>query len=314
MVAIFNWDENKLTIARHCPLCGSKDSHFLVTRGDGLPIYECSTCLFAFLYKRPEYRELEKYYNSGYFQNSNTYQDYFNYAKAIIELNYCPRLHRLSQFIPDFHKKRVLDVGCAAGGSLALLKKMGAEISGIELSETACKIAKEYFNLDLIHAPIEKISFKEESFDIIFLFDVLEHLEEPSKILERLISSLAPEGFLSVTVPNFDLFFYEKEKWIGISSYWEHLGYFRSKVLCNKLSSLGLKVVETHTYGNSNLQQHLKKIKIGKIKRKLRERYNIYGKIFRILSRTKFKLLGRPSLDIRYDGSGMDIFVLAKKL
>ncbi len=308
------WDEKNLETVESCPLCGATVIRFLIERGDKLPIYECLNCGFAFLYKRPSRQALATYYDGDYFQSSDTYQDYFNYAQAIIDLGYCPRLHRLSRFLTDFREKRVLDVGCAAGGTLALLQKMGAKTIGIEISEAACEIARRSYGIEVIQSPLENVYLDKESFDVIFMFDVLEHLENPSGALNQLFNALSPNGFLSITVPNFDLFFEKGKNWAGVQYYWEHLGYFRSKVLCDKLLSMGLEIIEVHTYGEEpGADGHVREVRRRKITRKLREKLPVFNKLLRVARRVKFKCLGPPLLDVRYDGSGMDLFVLVRK-
>ncbi len=308
------WNKKELDTVKVCPLCGATDNRFLTKRGDNLPIHECTNCGFAFLYKRPSQQALASYYDGDYFQNSDTYQDYFNYAQAIIDLRYCPRLHRLRRFLSDFRGKRVLDLGCAAGGTLALLKTMGAKGMGIEISKAACKIAREHYDLDVICSPLENVTLNRESFDVIFMFDVLEHLEKPSEALNWLHDVLSPNGLLSLTVPNFDLFFKKGKNWAGVQSYWEHLGYFRSNVLYKKLSSMGMEIIETHTYGEEPCSEnHIRETKRRKITRRLREKLPVFNKFLRIARKLKFRYLGPPPLDIRYDGTGMDLFVLVQK-
>ncbi len=294
-----------------CPLCYSRNIGFLVKRGDGFPIYECKDCLFAFLRERPSKEALASFYNTNYFQNSETYQDYFNYAQAIIDLKYCPRLHRLHRYLSDFQGKRVLDIGCAAGGTMALLREKGANVLGIEISKSACEIAKDKYKLEVLNCSLEEADLKNDTFDIIFLFDVLEHLANPGETLQRLRQILTSGGTLAITVPNFDRFFEEGQDWIGIQSFWEHLGYFRSEVLQNKLEKMGFEIVDVHTYGSGNKNEPGRRAR--KVKRELRERYPFFNVFLRITRKIKFLCKGEPDLDIRYDGSGMDTFILGRK-
>ncbi len=300
-----------LEYVNRCPLCFSENVVFLTKRGDGLPVYQCKDCSFAFLYKRPSQEVLTSYYGSDYFQDSETYQDYFNYAQAIVDLQYCPRLQRLRKHLSDFRGKRILDVGCAAGGTLALLKEKGAEVLGIEISEAACKIAREQYNIEVLNCPIEEANLNNDFFDVIFLFDVLEHLKEPAVALERLHGYLVKDGYLAITVPNFDRFFDEGSQWVGLQSYWEHLGYFRSEVICEKLTELGFSIIEVHTYGSEDKNVRMAMMK--KVQRKIRDQVPVFKCFFRWARKRKFSIIGEPNLDVRYDGSGMNLFVLARK-
>ena len=104
--------------------------------------------------------------------------------------------------------RRVLDVGCFCGGSGRWLKTQyaGCEVIGIEPLSAAAEQAAIIYE-QVINKSLEKIDFKEEgfgrgSFDTIIAADVLEHMINPWKSLERLRQLLLPEGFLYASIPN----------------------------------------------------------------------------------------------------------------
>lgn len=101
---------------------------------------------------------------------------------------------------------RVLDVGCGAGATGALVKQKvpGAHVTGVELFPAAAEKARGH--IDEVHlANLDEVSslpFAERSFDLILCLDVLEHLVDPWTWLQRLRGLLKEDGTILVSVPN----------------------------------------------------------------------------------------------------------------
>ena len=96
---------------------------------------------------------------------------------------------------------RVLDAGCGSGGNLALLQQLGA-VAGFEFDAAARELARA-LGLGRVEAGAlpGPLPFDGEHFDLIGLFDVLEHLPEPVASLRALTERVAPTGALVLTVP-----------------------------------------------------------------------------------------------------------------
>lgn len=308
------WAENQIETVGKCDMCGSSDLVFLAKRPDGLPVNECTKCGFSFLGRRPSEKAITAYYDKAYFQDSSTYQDYFSYARAVTELGCCPRLRRLEPFINDWKSKKVLEIGCAAGSTLSLIQRSGGEGEGIEISEIASRIAKDYFKLNVFNGPYEKAVINNNSFDFVLMFDVLEHIVAPGKAIDHIAEVLKQNGFFVLTVPNFDRFTVEGLNWPGIQSWFEHVNYFKSNVLCSRLEASGFRIIEQHTYTaglNKSGKPENKKMRF--LKTRLKQKYHFLDTPFRIARKLKFILKGPPYLDVRRDKSGMDLFILAQK-
>ena len=308
------WSPEQLETAGACSFCGSTDSRELFVRPDGLPLHSCPGCGFAYLKRRPHAAALADYYGAAYFNQSDTYEDYFNYAQAVVDLGWCPRLARLGAHITQWRGLRVLDVGCAAGGTLAVLRKRGALVTGIELSEAASMVAREQFGLEVLHARLEDVPLAAAGYDVIMLFDVLEHLADPAAALKKLIAALAPGGRLALTVPNFDRFAAEGAAWAGVQGYWEHLNYFTGAFIAEAFAGLGMSICGQHTYtagltaaGRSEDQS------LRRFGHRLRTALPVLQLPLRLVRLLKFKICGPPYLDMRMDNGGMDRFLLAVK-
>jgi 2-polyprenyl-3-methyl-5-hydroxy-6-metoxy-1,4-benzoquinol methylase len=107
------------------------------------------------------------------------------------------------------HEARLLDIGSGQGAWIdrALSKFDG--ITGVEVSEAATKRLRERFHEDsrvrILHSKGQEVLFslaKEPAFDVITLLDVLEHVEEPSKLLLLAHRLLRPGGTILTTTPN----------------------------------------------------------------------------------------------------------------
>ncbi len=110
----------------------------------------------------------------------------------------------IAGLVPD-DARRVLDVGCGAGGlGRALKRRAPREVVGIELNPAAAAAARrhldEVLEADLDH--LDALPWAEASFDCIVCADVLEHLRDPGRALAVLRRYLAPGGLLIASLPN----------------------------------------------------------------------------------------------------------------
>lgn len=103
------------------------------------------------------------------------------------------------------HDKKVLEVGPAAGYVSEVLQGRGCTVTGIELDGDAAKLA-ERFCERMIVGNVEELDFQQtfgdERFDVAMFGDVLEHLVDPQRVLERVRAILKPGGFVVASVPN----------------------------------------------------------------------------------------------------------------
>lgn len=127
----------------------------------------------------------------------------------------------LATFTSKYDSK-ILEVGCGTGGNLNLLGEYGA-VSAFEMDETALKIAiqnsKGQHDLRLGVCPT-KIPFDNEKFDIICMFDVLEHIPDDLGTLIKLKELLNAQGKIYITVPAYqwlygvhDVFLHHKRRY-----------------------------------------------------------------------------------------------------
>lgn len=113
---------------------------------------------------------------------------------------------------------RLLDVGAGGGLFLSLMRVSGATVFGIEPNPTRITFAHERYGLDLCSQTIEEPYWQDNYkayFDVITMWDVIEHVDSPVQLLENAYNLLKPGGFLCIDTPARDGFYYR----IGQATY-----------------------------------------------------------------------------------------------
>jgi 2-polyprenyl-3-methyl-5-hydroxy-6-metoxy-1,4-benzoquinol methylase len=107
---------------------------------------------------------------------------------------------------------KVLDIGCGGGLFLSLLKQKGAQVTGIELSDSRAQYAKTKHGLQVDKHPIESKYWQNgyaQHFDAVTLWDVIEHVNYPQQTLSSAAKVLKEGGFLFIDTPCRDSFYHQ---------------------------------------------------------------------------------------------------------
>ena len=138
-------------------------------------------------------------------------------------------------------KGKVLDIGCYDGYFLSLIKKKGYKVHGIE-PNSASNIAREKYKIPIIQDFFSNKYFEKNTFDIIILRNILEHIAGINDFLEDVNRVLKPNGHVFIEVPNTP--FLLRKRAAGIFFH-QHLSYFSYKVLMFLLSKHHLKPMKS---------------------------------------------------------------------
>lgn len=106
---------------------------------------------------------------------------------------------------------KVLDIGCGGGMFLHLLQTEGANVKAIEPNSERAAFARQRFGLDVSQAPIESPIWQRNaalSFDVVTMWDVIEHVNFPLQTLRAAMAVLRPGGILLMDTPCRDAFYY----------------------------------------------------------------------------------------------------------
>jgi SAM-dependent methyltransferase len=98
---------------------------------------------------------------------------------------------------------RVLELGAAYGAFVGLLKLAGFDPIGLDLSPWVVNFAHQTFDVPMLTGRIEKQNLESESFDVIVMMDVLEHLPNPVETLSECMRLLKPDGILMIQTPEY---------------------------------------------------------------------------------------------------------------
>ena len=219
-----------------CTLCGSfRKGNFLFQKVndnndvDSINIFQCGDCKNVYLGKYNNIFDegLYSYYNdfSGKTKDqvydpltSNSYLQVFKLLKSYGCGN------------------KILDVGCGYGSFVDIAIEQGYSIMGIDLSKSAVNIAKQ-FNLPVHNIDFFSSKIKKSSFDVLSMFEVIEHLPEPVQFLKRAEQVVKPGGLIYITTPNFNSL---DRRLLGKN--WrvfhrEHLTYFTPATIINAVNS-----------------------------------------------------------------------------
>lgn len=141
-------------------------------------------------------------YKKGYDLRSKIHEKNVNKHGPQVVFGYpnmLPEQFLRLKFIVEQSEKPVLDVGCDTG---YVLNCCGGGV-GIDISFLRCCIAKRFFpDLNIVHAVAEYLPFKNECFNTVLLAELLEHVLDPTQVLEEAYKVLKNDGKTVITVPD----------------------------------------------------------------------------------------------------------------
>jgi len=184
----------------HCPICDIEDVVWVFEK-EGFDFVKCRHC--GLLHTNPQ---LNSDVAESFYKKSKTAKNWIRVQQGSKEQNwnlkkkYLPALQALQHLKPE--GGRLLDVGCSIGQFLNISKEFGWNGEGIELNHDAAEFAMKEFGLKVYEEKLEDLGLQEGYYDLITLWGVLEHLNNPNSMLRTVHSLLRKEGLLLLFVPN----------------------------------------------------------------------------------------------------------------
>jgi SAM-dependent methyltransferase len=235
-----------------CPLCDSPDCVGVATMQDRLlgvdgqfHMVRCSQCGLHYLNPQPTMEELVPYYSEDY--------DPFQIASPD-ELPFLQR-HSLTYGLNKRCRLvnrqktggRLLEIGCATGLFLDAMRRTGNwQVQGVDVSEKAVECARETFGLDVFHGSVAEAHLGDDVFDVVVMWDVLEHVHSPRETLLEIRRILKPDGVLVFRVPLLDA--WDRRLFGRYWAGWDaprHLTLFSKETLGLMLARTGFRVQRT---------------------------------------------------------------------
>lgn len=148
-------------------------------------------------------------------------------------------------------RRHLLDVGCATGAFLYAALQRGWTVRGVEVGEASVDYARARLGLDVERGSLYEFEAPAESFDLVVVLEVIEHLERPAESLRHFHRMLAPGGLLLLTTPNFDSLFRRLfgARWWVINCEDEHIVLFNRATLARMLEAQGYEVLDARFRG-----------------------------------------------------------------
>lgn len=259
-----------------CNFCSSSEYKNYDTESDWT-IVECLNCDFLYTNPRPTIESLPSYYEESYFADERHFDKFYNKDGTIKEVvtDYTNRIIDVESFVEK--RGNVLDVGCARGAFLNVLKNRGWSSYGVEISQDAVNLGTELYGVDLFCGTIEKFE-TDKKFDVICMYQTLEHVPNPKEVVEKSHSLLNKNGVLVIEVPNvqsFDMKISKKRKHLSYDLP-RHLNHFTPELLKSEIEKIGFEVVDINYY-YPNFLLYFFKVKSqlkGYLRRKVSEQSN----------------------------------------
>ncbi|HBB35116.1 MAG TPA: hypothetical protein DDZ80_22800 [Cyanobacteria bacterium UBA8803] len=220
-----------------CIVCGSTQAE---TFYQGL--LKCRKCSHIFADLKLTDEELFQLYSRNYFLGDE-YSDYVA-DKRVIQKNFKLRLKTLRSFLdPNLHAS-LLEIGCAYGFFLEVAQTRFKRVLGIDITEDGVKYASNILHLDAIHGDLLKYDFGEQKFDVVCMWDTIEHLRQPQLYIEKMSRHMASGSLLAITTGDIASMNarLRQDKWRLIHPP-THIHYFSKTTLAKLLNNYGFDVV-----------------------------------------------------------------------
>jgi SAM-dependent methyltransferase len=246
----------------NCNLCGLDNARVLFSKKDKFGVAEnefnvvrCQGCELLYINPRPSQEEMGRFYPETYSWKETLEADSF-LTKWVRKLERTYRYHLLQDEVSKvarFTRRgsgKVLDVGCGTGDRLDVFRKRGFETYGVETSDSA-DYAKEHLKLNVIKGDLFSAKFPDAFFDMVTLYNVLEHTHNPNEVIKEIRRILKKDGFLIIQVPNKDSSQYEifKKRWAAFDVP-RDLYYFGVETLKSFLRKSGFKITKVDHFMN----------------------------------------------------------------
>ena len=201
------------------------------SKGDQFYIYRCEQTGYRFYY--PEgmdgdgqfYADLQQRLGDGY------YHDWKFENQMALDI------------VEPHH--RVLDIGCGIGRFLERAKDKAAEVTGLELNQHAVNICRNN-GLNVVNEMIgDHAGHKAEYYDVVCMFQVLEHIYDVRKFLEESLAVLKKGGKLVIGVPNNEPYFQGYDKYCTLNLPPHHMGLWNKGVFEKMAPGFNIKLQKT---------------------------------------------------------------------
>lgn len=235
----------------NCPLCGKKNFKDLFYK-DEMKVVECQICGLIFTNPQLDQKELTAHYDKSYYyspkkdpSDRSRYLDYNQrYLKGKEKERFRNIFKKISILYPE--KGKLLDVGTATGFFVKEALQQGWQAEGVEISRWAADWGRKNLKVKISNGTMKQAEFKPNTFDVVTLLDIMEHVKNPQIELTESSRILKKGGILYIETINFDNWitrYLVGQKYVHMVPKF-HLYYFGRRQLHQFLHKAGFKVID----------------------------------------------------------------------
>ena len=222
-----------------CILCGSNDGRPYAEE-NGHQALRCDPCELVYVSPRPTIDEMKELY-----QGQETQIDLHGHLRQrdhkCVQAQRCLRV--LKQHCPE---GRLLEVGSAAGYLLWETQKAGYDVQGLDITRQFVQFSNEVLGVPAHEGPLQTAPFEDDSFDIVYMRNVLSHLAHPLEEHATIRRLLKPGGWLVFETGNVAEL---PAKLAGELELPDHLFHFSEASIRALLKHSGFDCVAVHRHG-----------------------------------------------------------------
>ena len=225
-----------------CDLCKSENNEVFATK-KGLNYVRCKDCGFVF----SDVRGFDfAAHNVETMQGMQDTQ-MGKHTSARYQKAYAARLR---EFEPYRQTNRFLEVGCSAGGFLRRVAEHGWQAFGVEPETDSANYCRDELGLNVHIGTLDDATYETASFDVVYSNAVIEHVAQPSELLQQAFALLRPGGLLYADTVNLASYTYE-----NLGARWKlfdplmHLSLYTPATLREHCERAGFAVEKIETHG-----------------------------------------------------------------
>ncbi len=245
-----------------CPVCRGLEIKNDLIDHRGISISKCTGCGFQFM--NPQYTDR---YLSEYYSKYTVGEDFTYWHDALLSGHgfYFSLIERYVR------PGTLFDIGCGNGHLMEAAMGRGWSVRGYDVDEKSTQIVAERLGVEVNNGDLFSIN-PGEGYDLVSMHQVLEHLKDPNRYLNKIRSLIKDDGYLFVAVPNIKSLSNRMKRFLEkrgfrrnrIGKYYDtshHVLYFEPRTLIRLLESQGFEAVyKRNCYSTRPNQSRLKRL------------------------------------------------------
>ncbi len=242
-----------------CPFCNSGEA---IRYRDSADIVRCVNCNTVYLRTRLTIESMERLYQSygseGFQQIPASEEEVLSHPMRRDDI-----LAEILEFIKP--QGKMLDIGCCWGAFLHNARSRGFNVEGVEITQQNAEYARSHLNINVKTGQFINLPFQSNSYDLVTMLHVLEHIPYSKKALSIIYNILKPGGMFCGIVPNIKSFLSIalKENWYWLDPNYHYL-HFSPDILKRELLKTGFQIERIYTccgdYGEEDLNRVIEKM------------------------------------------------------